>query len=283
MPDALEPLGVIPTAHLYLGLHRELMVLLRGLDAGAWSRPTVARDWSVRDVAAHLLDVDVRRLSFQRDRLPLPEPDVPVVTYDDLLRLINDLNAVWIRASRRLSPRVLIDLLDVTGPQVADLVMSLEPHGPARAAVAWAGERSSENWFDIGRDYTERWHHQAQIRDAVGAPPLDAPRWLRPVLELSMKAFSRALAGADAPPGAVVAVRVTGPAGGTWSIVRSADAWSVFRGEPTAPAAWLECDADAAWRLFFNALSDDEARRRVTTGGDPRLADKLRSVRAVMV
>jgi uncharacterized protein (TIGR03083 family) len=283
MPDGLEPLGVIPTAHLYLGLHRKLMTLLRNLPADGWGRPTLARGWSVRDVAAHLLDVDVRRLSFQRDRMPVPKPDRPIATYDDLVRLLNTLNAEWILAARRMSPRVLAELLDVTGPQVAELVMSLDPHGPARAAVAWAGETSSENWFDIGRDYTERWHHQAQIRDAIGASPLDGPEWLRPVFELSMRAFVRALDDVRAAPGTALVLHITGTAGGTWSVVRSADAWSVCRGAATPAAARAECDTDTAWRLFFNALTEDEARRRIAGVGDEVLIHKVRTVRAVMV
>jgi hypothetical protein len=176
-----------------------------------------------------------------------------------------------------------MDLMEVTGPQVATLFASLDPHGPAFFPVAWAGESSSENWFDIGRDYTERWHHQAQIREAVGAPLLDSPEWLRPVIELSMHAFRRALDDVHAAPGTSLVFRVTGAADGSYSVIRSADAWSVFRGAATPAAARAECDADTAWRLFFNALADGEARRRVATDGDPRLVERVWKVRGVMV
>jgi hypothetical protein len=33
--------------------------------------------------------------------------------------------------------------------------------------VAWAGEAESKNWFHVARDYSEKWHHQQQIREAV--------------------------------------------------------------------------------------------------------------------
>jgi uncharacterized protein (TIGR03083 family) len=283
MQRDLEPIGIIPTAHLFPGLHRELMALLRGLTADEWFRPTLARGWLVRDVAAHLLDGDVRRLSFQRDCHPIPQPDRPVTGFPDLVQLFNKLNADWIRAARRVSPGVLMDLMEVTGPQVAGLFATLDPRGPAFFPVAWAGESSSENWFDIGRDYTERWHHQAQIREAVGAPLLDGPEWLRPVFELSMNAFRRALEDVHAAPGTALVFLVSGAAGGTWSVVRSADAWSVFRGAATPAAVRAECDADTAWRLFFNALAEGEARRRVAADGDARLIEKVWSVRGVMV
>ena len=72
----------------------------------------------------------------------------------------------------------MIDLLAVTGPQDAAYQGSLDPHAPALFNVAWAGEQTSPNWFDIGQEYTERWHQQEQIREAVGAPGLTARRWL---------------------------------------------------------------------------------------------------------
>ena len=90
--------------------------------------------------------------------------------YKDLVAFINQLNASWVAAAKRLSPRVLVDLLEWSGPRVAELFASLPPDGPAHFPVAWAGEERSANWMDTGREYTEKWHHQAQIREAVGAP-----------------------------------------------------------------------------------------------------------------
>ena len=279
----MEPLGVTATAHLFPGLHEHLMALLRGLSPEGWLRPTLARNWCVRDIALHLLDGDVRRLSFQRDGLPLLAPDAPVSGHDEFVRFLNGLNADWIRATRRVSPRLLMDLLDLTGPQVAALFASLDPHGRAFFAVTWAGQAQSEHWLDIGRDYTERWHHQAQIRDAVGAPPLDGREWLRPVIELSTWAFCRGFSEVSRPPGAALVLDVTGEAGGTWSIVTGERGWMPWRGALANPAARVRLSADTAWRLFFNALPADAARARVEREGDPELIDRFLSVRAVMV
>ena len=71
---------------------------------------------------------------------------------------------------------------------VVELFRSIDPFAPAHWAVAWAGEEPSAHWFDVGRDYTERWLHQQQIRDAVGAPPLTGREWLHPVLDLFVRA-----------------------------------------------------------------------------------------------
>jgi hypothetical protein len=44
----------------------------------------------------------------------------------------------------------------------------LDPFAEAIFSVGWAGEEKSLNWFHIAREYTEKWHHQQQIRLAVG-------------------------------------------------------------------------------------------------------------------
>lgn len=44
------------------------------LSAGEWSAPTVA--WTVKDVAAHILDTALRRLSIQRDGHMLSDPSI---------------------------------------------------------------------------------------------------------------------------------------------------------------------------------------------------------------
>ncbi len=259
------------------------MELLRSLAPQDWSRPTLAHGWTVRDVVAHLLDGEIRRLSFQRDGFPMTPPDSPVDKFSDFVKFLNDLNADWICAARRLSPQVLMQFLEVTGPQVAQLFGSLDPHGSAFFSVAWADESESENWFDIGREYTEQWHHQAQIRDAVGAPALFDRQLLHPVLELSMKAFHRTLKNVQAKPDTALAIQVTGDAGGLWSVVSGSSGWTVFRGGSPQTAARARCDEDTAWRLFFNALSENDARRRIETEGDPALLQELFSVRGVMV
>ena len=269
------------TAELFLPLQRELVALLRGLSEADWSRPTVAREWTVKDVAAHLLDTDLRRLSAQRDGY---SPSAAKLgSYEEIVAFINHLNAAWVETARRLSPRVLTDLLEWTGPQLAELFVSLAPDDEAVIPVAWAGEGRSANWMDVGREYTEKWHHQAQIRDAVGAPALDSRRWLGPVLELSMYALPHAFRATEADEGSALSVRIEGEAGGGWHILRARDGWELREGEREDASARVRLDADTAWRLFYNALGRDEAASRVEASGDERLCETFLSVRSVMV
>lgn len=279
--STLVPVGAVYLADRFTPLHAELIALFESLTADDWQRPTSCALWSVRDIAAHLLDVDLRRLSFQRDGV-MPRPDVSLESHTDLVSYLDRLNAEWVSATRRLSPRVLIELHRYSGPRVADLFRSLDPHGPALFPVQWAGENSSENWFDLGREYTERWVHQAQIRDAVGARGLVGREWLHPVLDLFLRALPRAYQDVASTAGVTIGIAIDGEAGGEWSLVRRDAAWELCRGSAPGPAAEIRLSQDTAWRLLSRGLSRETARQRVAVEGDETLAVPLLGALAVM-
>jgi uncharacterized protein (TIGR03083 family) len=136
----LQPAAPVFLAQRFAALHPELIQLLRGLKPSDWKRPTACAEWSVKDIAAHLLDGSIRRLSFQRDNFTAGSEAIG--SYNELVAYLNRLNAEWVKAARRLSPELLMQLLEFTGPPVADLFLSLEPFAPALFAVAWADQRS---------------------------------------------------------------------------------------------------------------------------------------------
>ena len=211
-------------------------------------------------------------------------PNVPITGYDDLVGWLNWLNAEWVGVARRMSPAVLISLLEATGPQVAEFLASLDPDAPALWPVGWAGEDVSPNWMDVGREYTERWHHQQQIRDAVGRPGLTEARWMRPVLELSLRALPRAYAAARGRGRRArwpFTWRATAAAGGRCT-ARTAR-WALHEGDAERPLCVVRTDTDTAWRVLHHALSADRARGRVTVEGDAALAEPFLDARAVMV
>lgn len=278
----MRPLSRVLTAPLFPGLHERLIDLLRDLTPSDWDRPTVAGRWVVRDVVAHLIDVQARRLATERDDHS-EAPDRDISTYPGLVAYLNALNASWVAAARRLSPALLVDFLDVVGPQLAELMSELDPDAPARYPVAWAGETESKNWFDIGRDYTELWHHQAQVRVAVGAPLLSAHEWLNPVLGLSVRALPRALAGVAPSEGRSVVLQVEGEAGGTWSAVAQKGSWDVYEGTAGGASARVTLPADLAWRLFFNAVAPHDASAQARPEGDADLVQAVLRMRSVMV
>lgn len=277
----LTPLLPVYLVELFPGLHAELMTLLRRLKPTDWDRPTACALWSVKDIAAHLLDTALRRLSYARDGLN-PAAASEIESSSELVAYLNQLNAEWVAAARRLSPRVLMDLLDLTAPQLHAYFRSLDPHAPAAFGVAWAGEDASPNWFDIGREYTERWLHQQQIRQAVGAQLLSGREWLHPTLDIFMRALPFTYRTVDAEVGRSLGIEVSGDAGGVWTLVKEAEGWRLFSGSEEPTAARVIMDQETAWKLFSKGLSNDQARRSIRVEGDPRLGQPALGALAVM-
>jgi uncharacterized protein (TIGR03083 family) len=149
--------GAIVVVDRFAPLRRQLLELLAALREDDWARPTAAPSWSVKDLASHLLAGDVGMLSRRRDGFR--PPGTVVGAYSELVNLVNRLNEEWVVATRRLSPRLLRELLAFTGPEVEAYFSSLDlaaMGGP----VSWAGSVPAPVWFDIAREFTERWHHQ---------------------------------------------------------------------------------------------------------------------------
>jgi len=267
---------------VYSELHSELIALLKSLAPDDWYKPTVAGAWKVRDIVAHLLDSDIRRLSFQRDQAPMVPPDTPINSYRDLVDFLNDLNAVWVKAAQRISPPLLIQMHELTGAQVGELFASLDPFAPALFGVAWAGEEASENWFDVAREYTEKWHHQQQIRDAVGAEPLYERKWLFPVLDTFLRGLPHTYRNTKADEGTRVVFTVTGAAGGAWTLQREGAAWTLYAGCGDHAACEIQLDQDTAWRLLTKGLTRETAATRVTISGQQTLGEPLLGMLAVM-
>lgn len=280
--DAMKPVVPILISELLPQLHAELLVLLRGLGNEDWNKPTMARAWSVKNIAAHLLDGDLRRLSFQRDQMPLPQPEPPVESYGDLVAFLNQLNAEWVKAAKRLSPRVLIELLVWSGEQVDQLFKNLDPLAPAIFAVAWAGEKVSPNWFDIAREYTERWHHQQQIREAVGAVGLTSRKWLHPVLDTFFRGLPHTYRNAVVNDGALISFEVRGEAGGEWALVRENSAWRLYVGSDPNSICRVRMTQDTTWRLMTKGLSHEQAAAQIEIVGEKALGTPILGMLAVM-
>lgn len=280
------PLAALPptdTRPYFRPVARALVALLRGLPADAWDKPTVAGAWRVRDVVAHILDGALRRVSFHRDRLPPPTPEPAPRSEREFVAFINGLNRQWVEVARRMSPRVLTDLYAFAGDALADFVESLPADAPALFPVSWAGEDASEGWFDIGREFTELWHHQAQVREAVGAPPLPDARWLHAVLLIALRGLPHAYRDVDVPPGRNLTLEITGAAGGVWTLRRDQAAFRLWAGADGVEHARVTLSDDTAWRLLFNALPADRADALVAWSGDPALCAPLLRARSVIV
>lgn len=245
---------------LFREVNHHLVALLRALSNDDWNRPTVSSERTVKDIASHLLDGSFRRLALQRDGYSVPDMP-PLRTYDEVMGYINRVNREWTIATRRLSPRIVTELLEQTGPEVEELLAALDPFAPAVYGVAWAGEMRSLNWLDVAREYTEKWHHTQQIFDAVGRPSTIAGRRLfHPCLDTFMWALPYTYRDTSAPDGTTVEVVVRGAAGGEWAIRREAGAWVRSAGGSATVTVCM--DQDSAWRLFTKRMSRETALAR---------------------
>jgi uncharacterized protein (TIGR03083 family) len=257
----------IDVRDLFLVERTELLADLRGLEPADWARAAVP-GWTVKDVAAHLLGDDYGRLARMRDEYPEgPRPNAG----EAFPAFIHRANQEWVKACARLSPRSLIDTLDLTGHQIAQMWRhsDLTAHG---TPVSWAGADPAPLWLDCARDFTEYWVHRQQIREATGRPPIADPRFLCPVLDTFMRALPFTMRGTEAAPGTQVEVTVSGRAGATWTVTAVAGGWSLTHGPARSPTTTVRLDPDTAWRLCTRGVEPKVALERVHLGGDRTLA-----------
>lgn len=281
---SLTPIPITDTRSLFRPVATELGTLLRSLSLSDWERPTIAGSWLVRDIAAHIADFSLRRLSFHRDGLTPAPPPRPIRSERDFVDFINGINANWVNACRgRLSTQILTDLVEKSTLELAAFFEALPLEAPALFGVSWAGEQTSEGWFDVGREFTELWHHQEQIRQAVGAPSLTDPRFMHAVLEIAVRGLPHAYRDVAGTEGDAMTIDAIGPAGGQWTLQYSSYGWKIFAGAPETPTTRVRITDDNAWRLLFNALKGDAARAAVQIDGRADFAEPLLKARSVIV
>lgn len=273
----------IEVLHLFPELDKKLISLLKRLTPEDWHKQTIAGKWTVKDIAAHLLDGNLRTLSIVRDGYQGDRPG-EIKIYGDLVEYLNRLNADWVQACKRLSPQVLTHMLETSGKEYHEVLSKLDPWGDALFSVAWAGEEISKNWFHIAREYTEKWIHQQQIRDAVGAleEGIMYREYFYPFISTFMCALPQTYKHVAAPTGTSVEVLVTGESGGAWHINKTDEGWVLRDNTRLEPNAKLEIDPDTAWRLFSKGIRPEQALEKVTMTGDEELGKVALGMVSVM-
>ena len=256
-----------------------LLEVLASLEPAEWRLPTACAGWSVHDVALHLLGDDVGMLSSRRDGHRAG--NVSIAGWEELVAFINEQNARWVQAARRISPRLLVDLLRLTGEQVSAYFRSLDPYAIG-VSVDWAGPEPAPVWLDLAREYTERWHHQQHIRDAVGKPGLTGPRYLGPALDTFVRALPHTYRDVGADEGTLVRLTIAGEAGGRWFLQRERGEWQLYVEATQPPQAEVIVDQDLAWRLFTRGVAAGEALARATVGGDRLLGARMLEVVSII-
>ena len=252
----------------------DFLALLASLDDADWAMATEAGCWTVKDVTLHLLDDELGWLSRGRDRDRSGLLD-DTGDYRQFVAALDAKNQRWVDGASGLSHHVLRDLLEWSGGQVGQYYASLDLYGLSR--VIWAGSGPVPVWFDLARDFTERWVHQQQIRDAVRMPGRH-DRFLADVLRTFVWAFPYQYRP-EAASGTAVQLDF-GPVGGSWSLTREAGRWVLDEGAARWPAATLGMAPQVAWRQLTGL---PVSTGQYAVGGDDSLVRPLLEVRGIIV
>jgi len=266
-------------AGLFAVERARLSELLGGLAPTDWGRPSPCPGWSVLGLCAHLAGGDLSLLARHRDHhhgTPPPEgPGEP-----ELIAWLDQLQDEWVRAARRLSPRVVTDLLDWAGPQIVETFRGQDPRART-AEVTWAGPEPAPVWLDQARELSEYWIHRQQLLQAVGRPSDLRPDLAAPVLDALRWAYPFRLRPVAARPGDTVTIAVSGPVTVTWSLVATEAGWAFRAGPGPREVARLELSTGQAWRLLTSNLPAD-GRAGLISSGDPAILALLDQTRAII-
>ena len=268
MENALKLPNPVQVLDLFPEERAALLDLLSELTPEDWKKPTACSDWSVREVALHILGGDLGNISRRRDKFQ--GTSTKRRGSENTIVLVNRVNDAWVEGAERLSPRLITDLLAFSGPQLFDYFSSLDLMAQG-GSVTWAGLDAAPVWLDVAREYTERWLHQQHIRDAVDKPGLTERRFLAPVLETFAHALPVAFRDTAAPHGTFVHVHFEGEAGGDWALERVDGGWKLYQGIPDAPDALVDVDQSTAWRLFTKGITPKQAERMILFIGNRKL------------
>jgi uncharacterized protein (TIGR03083 family) len=269
--DVLDPLRAANSA---------LLDLLGSFAPDDWNSTTVHADRSVKDLTAHLLHGSIRRVTWLRDGYR-PPARTRFETADELTRWIQEENRAFMKGMSGVSPQVICELIGRYDPELVRLFERLDPDALG-LGVVWAGEWQSQNWFDIAREYTEKWHHQQQLRDATGRPSLYDPSLFTPALEVFARGLPFAYRELREASGTRISVFVEGPVSLAWTLLKEEERWSLWSGAEVTPDTSIFVSADVLWRMWTKEIAPAAARYRLRTVGNDAHTEPLVRFVAIM-
>ena len=280
---SMEPIPVrtdVDFARLFADERASLLTLVGELSADDWTRSTPCPGWSVLDLVLHLAGNDLGLLARQRDDHFGTRP--PATLQGDLqfAAWLDGLQNDWVRAARRLSPRLARDLLSWTGHQVAAMFEQQDPTA-IESTVSWASDGPVPRWLDQARELSECWIHRQQLLESVGRPPDHGIPAAAAVIDTLRWAYPYRLAGLPRPDGETVDIEITGPLSRRWYLQCANGSW---RFQPTpgpVVVARLTVTIEQAWRLLSNNLAPKD-QLDLDAKGDAGLVDALRRTRAII-
>ena len=273
---------IIDTRILFSEITELLFSLLHSLSPENWNAKTCYPNWTVKDIVTHLFQTGSSRLSRQRDLYPTDQRPAPL-DFAELSKLIDQSNSSWTSLLGGISPKLLLDLLEITEHQLSDFIRKQNLDGDAFYSVAWAGEIQSANWFDLAREYTERWHHQEQIREALNAPSIAIPKYLSPVINILMHSVPYWYKDVHALAGTRLCIEVTGDSGGIWILERKKKNWEFIEDRNISCNEKIMLSDDTTWKFLMRAIPRNTVNDLIHFSSSSPLCTNFLEVKAIMM
>ena len=277
----METLGVLRCEKLILDIDKKLVGIMQKIQMEEWERPTIFKEWRVKDIFSHLLDTSIRKLSMQRDGYFDNSLNMEITCYEDLIKFVTQLADQWAIATRRISPAILLKLFDMISEDFYQYFSSLDPYSNALFPVSWAGESVSKVWFDNAREYTEHWVHQQQIREALGVPCLYERKYLHPLNDTLIRALPYTYMDIDRPEGFSLNIEVTGDAAEKYCLIRQEKGWKLYRGQSECPRSLVRVEDQILWKILTKNIDKDH--KHISIEGDEVVAGFILNATAMLI
>lgn len=137
-------------------------------------------------------------------------------------------------------------------------------------------------WFHIAREYTERWHHQQQIREATARPGIMTREFFYPCMATFMYGLPHTYRHVKAKAGATVHIIIETEIGGNWYLFYDGENWQLTQQSRADIVAAISIPPDVSWKLFTKGITAAEAKEKVTLSGDEQLASIVLNLLAVI-
>lgn len=271
----------IDTRHLFKAIALDIIGLLKSVPPAKWNGKTCYPNWRVKDIIAHMLQTAMYRLSKQRDSYKLDSKG-GTPEYTQLSGWIEDANERWVSCYTEVSPEVLLPMFEETELQLAELMEAQDLETPPFYKVAWADESIQFNWMDVAREYTERWHHQMQVREALGLPLLYDKKYFVPLLDILALSLPKWLSAYKPAVPADIVFTLSGELHYTIVLQRQAEGWTLTARGANRIAGHLQLSAEVFWKLLMRSISPEQAKADIQLEGDSKILDYFLNARAVM-
>ncbi|HSZ34383.1 MAG TPA: hypothetical protein VK772_13800, partial [Puia sp.] len=144
------------------------------------------------------------------------------------------------------------------------------------------GEERSVNWFHIAREFTEKWHHQQQIREAVGKPGIMTKEFFYPVMDTFMRGLPHRYRDVQAADNTAVKIVIKTEIGGQWFLIRNNNEWLLTTAKVEQDNASITLEPDIAWKLFTKGIKPEIAKATSVITGNEQLIEPALKLIAVM-